>query len=133
MVASTPRPVIDRKMRAVATPPLLRAALTMARASGCSLSDSTPPAKRSTWSSVNPSAAATQVTTWAPRVRVPVLSNSTASIVRIRFRASRSLTRIPALADTAVDREITRGIAKPRAWGQAMTSTVTVRTTALSI
>ena len=72
--------------------------------------------------------AATPVTTWAPLVSVPVLSNSTVSIVRIRSRARRSLTRMPALADTAVDSEMTSGIARPRACGQAITSTVTVLT-----
>ena len=76
--------------------------------------------------------AATPVTTWAPLVSVPVLSNSTASTVRIRSSASRSLTRIPALAATAVDSAITSGMARPRACGQAITSTVTVRTTASS-
>ncbi len=39
---------------------------------------------------------------------------------------------MPAFAETAVDKAITSGIAKPRACGQAMTSTVTVRTTASS-
>ena len=39
---------------------------------------------------------------------------------------------MPALAETAVDSEITSGIARPRACGQAMTSTVTVLTTASS-
>ncbi len=50
-------------------------------------------------------------------------------MVRIRSRASRSFTRIPALAEVAVEIEMTNGIARPRAWGQAMTSTVTVRIT----
>ena len=77
-------------------------------------------------------AAATPVTTCAPLVSVPVLSNSTVSIVRIRSRARRSLTRIPSRAATAVDSEITSGIASPRACGQAITSTVTVRTMASS-
>jgi hypothetical protein len=65
-------------------------------------------------------------------VSVPVLSNSTASTVRIRSSASRSVTRMPARADTAVASEITSGMASPSAWGQAMTSTVTVRTMASS-
>ena len=102
----------------------------MARARGCSLSDSTPPASPNTSASSTPSAAATPVTTWAPLVSVPVLSNSTTSIVRIRSKASRSLTRIPFFAATAVDSEMTSGIARPRAWGQAITNTVTVRTRA---
>ena len=37
---------------------------------------------------------------------------------------------MPAFAATAVDRAMTSGIANPRACGQAMTETVTVRTTA---
>lgn len=65
-------------------------------------------------------------TTWRPSVRVPVLSNNTAVIVRIRSSASRSFTRIPLLAATAVESEITSGIASPRACGQAITNTVTV-------
>ena len=63
--------------------------------------------------SSRPLAAATPVTTCSPLVSVPVLSNSTTSIVRIRSRASRSLTRMPLRADTAVDNEITSGIARP--------------------
>ena len=55
-----------------------------------------PPASRSTSSSVSPAAAATPVTACAPLVRVPVLSNSTASTVRMRSSARRSLTRMPA-------------------------------------
>ena len=61
------------------------------------------------------------MTAWAPLVSVPVLSNSTVSIERMRSRASRSLTRIPAFADTAVEMAITSGIARPRACGQAIT------------
>ena len=104
----------------------------MARASGCSLSDSTPPARRRTAGPSSDGTAATPVTTWAPRVSVPVLSNSTVSIERIRSSAARSLTRIPAFAETAVDSAMTSGIASPRACGQAITSTVTVRTIASS-
>ena len=50
---------------------------------------------------------------------------------RIRSRASRSLTRMPARAATAVDREITSGIARPSACGHAITSTLIERSTAL--
>ena len=39
------------------------------------------------------------------------------------------MTRIPAWAEVAVEIEITNGIASPRACGQAITSTVTVRIT----
>ena len=113
MIASTPRPVSARNARAEETSPRCRAAVTIALASGCSLSDSTAPARRNAPSSSSPLIAATPVTTWAPLVRVPVLSNSTVSIERMRSSARRSLTRMPALADTAVDSEITSGIAKP--------------------
>ena len=74
----------------------------------------------------------TPLTAWLPFVRVPVLSKSTASIVRMRSRASRSLTRMPLRAATAVDSAITSGMARPRACGQAITSTVTVLRTASS-
>ena len=36
---------------------------------------------------------------------------------------------MPAFAAIAVEIEITKGMASPSAWGQAMTSTVTVRIT----
>ncbi len=61
---------------------------------------------------------------------VPVLSNSTASTVRIRSSARRSLTRIPARAATPVEIAITNGIASPSACGHEITSTVTARSTA---
>ena len=70
------------------------AATTIARASRCSLTDSTAPARRS-GASGSASVVATPVTWGRPRVRVPVLSNRTASTLRIRSRASRSLTRMP--------------------------------------
>ena len=77
--------------------------------------------------------AATSCTVGRPSVRVPVLSNSTASTVRMRSRASRSFTRMPLRADIAVDRAITSGIARPSAWGHAITSTVTVLSIAWSM
>ena len=52
--------------------------------------------------------------------------------MRIRSSASRSLTRIPARAAIAVEIAITSGMASPSACGQAITSTVTVRSTASS-
>ena len=60
-----------------------------------------------------------------PAVSVPVLSNSTMSTDRIRSRASRSFTRIPAFRRNGRGHAITSGIASPSAWGQAITSTVT--------
>ena len=53
-------------------------------------------------------------------------------MVRIRSRARRSLIRMPLRAASAVEMVMTRGMAKPRAWGQAITSTVTVRSIAWS-
>ena len=53
-------------------------------------------------------------------------------MVRIRSRASRSLISTPAFAARSVEIAMTSGIARPRACGQAMTSTVTVRITASS-
>ena len=133
MAASTPRPVKARNSSAAGISPRVRAAATIAFASGCSLSASTAAARRSTLNSSSPPAAATPVTTCAPLVRVPVLSNSTVSIDRMRSSANRSFTRIPARADTAVDSDTTSGIASPSAWGQAMTRTVMLRTIALSV
>ena len=74
--------------------------------------------------------AAIPETTWRPRVRVPVLSKSTVPTLRMASRARRSLIRMPALAEVDVEMAMTRGIASPRACGQAITSTVTVRTKA---
>ena len=104
----------------------------MARATGCSLSASTAAANASTCSSLVPAVVTTPVTWCRPWVNVPVLSKSTTSTVRMRSSASRSLTSTPDLAARSVEIAITSGIAKPSACGQAMTSTVTVRTTASS-
>ncbi len=133
-VASTPRPVSDRKSRRAGDVAALpRRPRRSARASGCSLSASTAAASAQHVVRVEAGAGArsTPVTAWWPLVSVPVLSNSTASTVRIRSSASRSLTRMPAWAAIAVDSATTSGMASPRAWGQAITRTVTVRTTAV--
>ena len=103
----------------------------MARARGCSDSDSTAAANESRLSS-SPSTAWTPVTRWLAFVSVPVLSNSTRSMTRTCSRASLSLTRIPLRAASPVEIETTKGMASPRACGQAITSTDTVRTTASS-
>src|SRR5829696_543612 len=131
--AWTPRPVMERNSPAVGRSPPARswAWATIARASGCSLSASTAAASRNSPSS-SPSTATTPLTCGLPVVRVPVLSNRTASTVRIRSRARRSLTRTPLRAASPVEMAITSGMANPRAWGQAITSTVTVRSTAWS-
>ncbi len=103
----------------------------MARASGCSESASTAPASASSRSCRRRAGdGGHSVDGGRPLVSVPVLSNSTVSTVRIRSSASRSLTRMPARAASAVEMAMTSGMASPRACGQAMTSTVTVRSTA---
>ena len=70
------------------------------------------------------------MTVGSPFVSVPVLSNSTVSTVRIDSSARRSVTSTPARAARSVAIEMTSGMARPRACGQAMTSTVMVRMTA---
>ena len=67
-----------------------------------------------------------------PLVKVPVLSKSTTSMVRIRSNAMRFLISTPARAACSVEMAITSGMARPRACGQAITRTVTVRMTASS-
>src|SRR4030042_1385358 len=69
----------------------------------------------------------TSVTPNSPLVRVPVLSKIMASIFLALSKAALFLIRRPFLAEIAVDTATTRGIARPRAWGQVMTITVTVR------
>ena len=108
-----------------------RASSTIARASGCSLSASADAASARIASS-SPGSATTSRTAGVPLVNVPVLSNNTVSTVRIRSSASRSFTRMPARAATVVEIAITSGIARPSAWGQAITRTVIVRSRAWS-
>ena len=108
-----------------------RAASTIARASGCSLSDSAAAASASTSSSL-PRAAAIPVTAGSPLVSVPVLSNNTALTVRMLSSASRSFTSTPPRAARSVAIDTTSGIARPSACGHAITSTVMVRITAWS-
>ena len=133
MVASTPRPVSARNpLGACDVAPLPGGGDDRpgegVLAVGLDAAQRGAAPRRRRW----PAPAATPVTTWAPLVSVPVLSNRTVSTVRIRSSARRSLTRMPFFADTAVDSAITSGMARPRACGQAITSTVTVRTMASS-
>ncbi len=131
--AVTPRAGSEEKpLAATIGSPRLRAASTMARASGCSLSVSAAAASPNTVSASRPSAGSTPVTVGAPLVSVPVLSNSTTSTVRICSRARRSFTNTPPRAARSVAMETTRGMARPNACGQAITSTVMTRTTAVS-
>src|SRR5699024_5382933 len=99
---------------------------------GCSLSVSAAAARARRWPSETSAIGATPVTACAPSVRVPVLSKSTTSMVRMRSKAIRSLIRTPDFAARSVEIAMTSGIARPRACGQAMISTVTVRMTAWS-
>ncbi len=64
-----------------------------------------------------------------PRVSVPVLSNTTAVTSLASSSPRRSRTRSPLRAPSVVERATTRGTARPSACGQAMTSTVTTRST----
>ena len=73
------------------------------------------------------SAATTSETPRRPRVRVPVLSKSTTSTRRASSSARRLRISRPWRAPSAVEICATSGMARPRACGQAMMSTVTTR------
>jgi hypothetical protein len=127
--AATPFPVMARNPSGVGTSmPRSSAVFTTPRAMGCSDSDSTLAAMRSASSSPIPSAIVISTTRCSPRVRVPVLSKITTFRSRASSRPRRSRTRSPFCAPRVVEMATTRGTASPRAWGQAMTRTVTVRT-----
>src|SRR5699024_12692490 len=66
------------------------------------------------------------------KIRVLLLSNRTYSTVRNDDIAKRDLKNTSQLDTRSVANDTNKGIAKPSAWGQAMTSTVMVRTTAAS-
>ena len=70
------------------------------------------------------------VTPKTPVVNVPVLSNRSAVIFLDSSKAVLLRINKPFCADTAVEMATTRGIAKPNAWGQAITITVTIRSNA---
>ncbi len=61
----------------------------------------------------------------APRVRVPVLSNTTVSTRRERSKTSAPLKSTPSSAPRPLPTMMAVGVARPRAQGQAMTSTAT--------
>ena len=105
---------------------------TIARASGCSESASTAAASRRSSSSPSPRDGATATRAGSPRVSVPVLSKMTTSTSLARSSAKRSLTSRPFRAPSVVLMAMTSGIARPSAWGQAMTSTVAARMNASS-
>ena len=117
-------------MAAGSVRPRSAAARVIALARGCSLSASAAAASVSTRSSSSPSAPTMPVTAGSPMVSVPVLSKRIVSTVRICSSARRSLISTPPRAARSVAMDTTSGIARPSAWGQAITNTVTVRTTA---
>ncbi|MCY1519778.1 hypothetical protein D9M68_545400 [compost metagenome] len=67
-----------------------------------------------------------------PEVRVPVLSKATALTAWATSSASASLIRMPWRAATPVPAMIAVGVARPRAQGQAITSTATALISAVS-
>ena len=101
----------------------------MARARGCSDSRSTAATKASISSSPIP-AATTSVTSGSPLVRVPVLSITTVSILAIPSRAVAFLNNTPRLAPIPVPTMIAVGVARPRASGHVMTTTVMAKSIA---
>ena len=106
------------------------ASATMPWAIGCSDWLSAAAAKASSWLS-SPSCSNTMsVTPKRPSVRVPVLSNTTASSRRARSNAARSRISKPLLALSDVLTATTNGTASPSACGQATTMTVTMRSMA---
>ncbi len=124
-VALTPKAGMDVKLRTGGTArERALPAATIARANGCSLSDSAAAARASTSSARQFSCVSMSLSVGAPLVRVPVLSNTTASTFRIDSRAKRSVINTPPRAARSVAIETTSGIAKPSACGQAITSTV---------
>ena len=106
------------------------AALTIASASGCSLSPSAAATRRSTSSSSTPSAVATATTSGSPRVSVPVLSSTTVSSEAACSSAIACLKRMPRLAPRPVPTMIAVGVASPSASGQVMTTTVMANSSA---
>ena len=106
------------------------AALTMASASGCSLSPSAAATRRSTSFSSTPSAVATATTSGSPRVSVPVLSKTTVSSEAACSSAIAFLKRMPRLAPSPVPTMMAVGVARPSASGQVMTTTVMANSSA---
>ena len=107
------------------------AASSTARASGCSLPCCRAPARRSSSFSSMLSQARWPMRGW-PEVRVPVLSKATTATLCASSRASASLIRMPWRAATPVPAMIAAGVARPRAQGQAITSTATALINACS-
>ena len=113
--------------------PLVRAAATMALASGCSLSDSAAPASASSSSSVTP-AAATPVTACWPRGERAGLVEQDRVDAAHPFEREAVLHQDAGPGGLARSRSRSRaGSPSPSACGQAITSTVTVASTAMFV
>ena len=72
------------------------------------------------------------LSTGRPNVNVPVLSNATVSTRRAISSALASFTRMPRFAAMPVPAITATGVARPSAHGQAITSTATAWTIAIS-
>mmetsp|Transcript_17581 Transcript_17581/g.49481 ORF Transcript_17581/g.49481 Transcript_17581/m.49481 type:complete len:269 (-) Transcript_17581:922-1728(-) len=111
---------------AAASPPCcLCANCTTARPRGCSLCASAAAASASSrgWPQPPPSMVRQSVTCGRPWVSVPVLSNTMASTLCARSRASPPLMSRPWAAPTPVPTMTAVGVARPRAHGHATTTT----------
>ena len=103
--------------------PTCSARRTIASASGCSESRSTAAARARTSFSDKPSAVSS-VTSGSPLVSVPVLSITTTWTRAAASIAAAFLKRIPRLAPSPVPTMMAVGVARPRASGQVITTTV---------
>src|ERR1035437_5342898 len=105
--------------------------LAMALAMGCSELASTEAAYlRSVSSSMSWESTSVSVTPKRPSVSVPVLSKMTACSFLAPSNETRLRMSRPFFAASAVETATTSGTARPKACGQAMTITVTVRSMA---
>ena len=124
----TPRPTTVVMASGEATGmPSRRALSTMAVASGCVQSFSRQAAQPMTSAASSPSMGTTVVTSGRPSVRVPVLSNSTASARAASSRYCPPLTRMPRRAARPTAATVAVGPAMSSAHGQPATSTATAR------
>ena len=125
-IASIPKPGMAlNSVAGESSSPFTAAALTIASASECSEFFSAEAARRRISASVKPAAGMISVTAGFPRVKVPVLSSSTALILWAFSSVSALRMRIPYSAPLPVPTMIAVGVAKPKAHGQAITSTAT--------
>ncbi|MPM67994.1 hypothetical protein SDC9_114920 [bioreactor metagenome] len=125
-VPRTPRPArLVKPSTSDSGPTRSSAPRATARAIGCSEAASTAPPRRSTSSTVVPSAAYASIRVIVPVVTVPVLSSTIVSTLRVDSRTSGPLIRMPSWAPRPVPTSRAVGVARPRAQGQATMSTAT--------